>query len=296
MDHSIHPIDDWALATEAYLSRYTGNTRAAYTRDLAHFTAWAREHLLEPLTMRRQHLEMYRAHMENDLELAPATVYRRLSTLRGVYNLAAADDLIAKPPTLMLRLPKVHVDDTSILGLGRQGMIAMIHASKTTGNPMDEALIALLAYLALRVGEACSLNIEDLGGIEREHRVARFIGKGGKPATVPLPPTVIRALAGAIGDRTHGPLLLRRDGQRLDRNRAYHWVQRIGRLAGIPDVHPHALRHGAITAALDSGVEIRDAQTFARHADIRMTNRYDRGRHNLDRHASYGLASFLGAA
>jgi hypothetical protein len=37
------------------------------------------------------------------------------------------------------------------------------------------------------------------------------------------------------------------------------------------------------TRALDAGVDLRDAQVAARHADPR-TMRYDRARGNLDRH------------
>jgi integrase/recombinase XerD len=39
----------------------------------------------------------------------------------------------------------------------------------------------------LRVSEACATNVEDLG-FERGHRTLRIMGKGNKPATVPLVP------------------------------------------------------------------------------------------------------------
>jgi hypothetical protein len=35
---------------------------------------------------------------------------------------------------------------------------------------------------------------------------------------------------------------------------------------------------------LDAGVDLRDVQIAARHADPRTTMRYDRARKNLDRH------------
>jgi integrase/recombinase XerD len=53
------------------------------------------------------------------------------------------------------------------------------------------------------------------------------------------------------------------------------------------------LRHIFITAALDSGVPLRDVQNSARHADPRTTSKYDRARHNLDRHCTYNVASYL---
>ena len=46
------------------------------------------------------------------------------------------------------------------------------------------------------------------------------------------------------------------------------------------------LRH-IVTTMLDAGVDLRDVQIAARHADPRTTMRYDRARKNLDRHPNY---------
>ena len=40
--------------------------------------------------------------------------------------------------------------------------------------------------------------------------------------------------------------------------------------------HPHMLRHTFVTTMLDAGVDLRDAQIAAHHADPRTTMRYDR--------------------
>jgi hypothetical protein len=44
---------------------------------------------------------------------------------------------------------------------------------------------------------------------------------------------------------------------------------------------------------LDAGVDLRDVQIAARHADPRTTMRYDPARQNLDRHPNYILAAFM---
>jgi site-specific recombinase XerD len=41
------------------------------------------------------------------------------------------------------------------------------------------------------------------------------------------------------------------------------------------------LRHTFVTTMLDAGVDLRDVQIAARHADPRTTMRYDRARKNL---------------
>ncbi len=144
----------------------------------------------------------------------------------------------------------------------------------------------------LRVSDACSANIEDLG-FERGHRVLRIIGKGNQPAVVPLVPRTARTIDLAVGERMCGPILTRRDGTRLDTRTAYRWVRATGRQAGLDHVHPHMLRAAFIMAALDAGVPLRDVQLAARHADPRTTTAYDRRRQNLDRHAAYAVVAFV---
>jgi integrase len=106
--------------------------------------------------------------------------------------------------------------------------------------------------------------------------------------------------AGAIRGRVStlprprgGPILCRRDGQRLDRRTAHRWVRSIGKRAGLGAVHPHMLRTAFIMAALDAGVPLRDVQIAARHADPRTTTIYDRRRQTFDRHAAYAVVAFV---
>ena len=106
-----------------------------------------------------------------------------------------------------------------------------------------------------------------------------------------------RAVDLAAGERVSGPLLLGRNGQRLNRQAATRIVVRLAKRAGVnKHISPHSLRHSFIAAALDAGVPLRDVQIAARHADPRTTTRYDRARNNLDRHASYIVTAFIAGA
>jgi integrase/recombinase XerD len=48
-----------------------------------------------------------------------------------------------------------------------------------------------------------------------------------------------------------------------------------------------------LPTSFDAGVDLRDVQIAARHADPRTTIRYDRARQNLDRHPNYILAAYM---
>ena len=221
--------------------------------------------------------------------LAASTIDRRLSTACGFYRFAHIDGRISSNPAQYVRRPTVHPTERRGLDRGELGRFLF------TAERFDHAhaaLAVLLGLNGLRVSEACGANIEDMA-FERGHRVLRIIGKGNKPALIPLVPRTARTIDLAVGERRDGPILVRHDGQRLDRRTAHRWVRSIGKRAGIGLVHPHMLRAAFIMAALDAGVPLREVQVAARHADPRTTTVYDRRRQDFDRHAAYVVVAFV---
>jgi integrase/recombinase XerD len=104
-----------------------------------------------------------------------------------------------------------------------------------------------------------------------------------------------RAIDRAVSGRSAGPILLNNRGTRMDRHAATRRLRLLAGTAGvqIARTHPHMLRHTFVTTMLDAGVDLRDVQIAARHADPRTTMRYDRARKNLDRHPNYILAAYM---
>ncbi|HWL98811.1 MAG TPA: hypothetical protein VNP20_15790 [Nocardioidaceae bacterium] len=97
------------------------------------------------------------------------------------------------------------------------------------------ALAYLLGINALRASEAAAVCIHDYQHTLRGHRVLRLVGKGTKPATMPLTVPVLRVLEACRGDRTEGRLILRpQSGNPIDRRDCYRMVIRIGKVARIP--------------------------------------------------------------
>jgi integrase/recombinase XerD len=224
---------------------------------------------------------------------ARATVTRRLSTIAGFYKYAVEEEFLDRSPATHVRRPRVDYESHAV-ALDRNELGALLVAAGL-GPPLEHALLALNG---LRVSEATGADIEHLG-LERGHRTLTITRKGGKVVTIPLAPRTARAIDLAIGERTEGPVFLAADGRRLDRHAARRIVRRTARRAGIGKlVTPYTLRHTFITAALDSGVPLRDVQEAASHADPRTTMRCpsDRARSSLDRHAIYIVAAYLAGA
>jgi site-specific recombinase XerD len=286
-------FDEARLAVAGFLARYSDPTRASYAGDLRSFFAWCERARLPVFEARRPHIELY-ARMLEESGLARATIGRRLSTLAGFYRFAVIDGILEASPAEYVRRPRIDTESTT-LGLDRMELGAFI-AQGAASRPTDHALACLLGLLGLRVSEACGIDIEHLS-TERGHRTVTVLGKGHKLAVIPMPPRVARAVDQASGDRLDGAVLLTRTGRRMDRHAATRIVRRLAKRAGITKhLSPHSLRHSFITAALDAGVPLRDVQIAARHADPRTTTRYDRARHNLDRHASYVVTAFIAGA
>ena len=284
-------LDEDQLAAVAFLARYRGRTLEAYRHDLRNLFQWAADHDLAVLEATRTHLEFYRTSME-ERGLAASAIDRRLSTACGFYRFAHIDGRIAANPAQYVRRPTVHPSERR--GLDR-GEMASFLLSAGRFDHAHAALAVLLGLNGLRVSEACDTNIEDMG-MERGHRVLHIVGKGYKPALIPLMPRTARTVDLAVGERREGPILVRQDGRRLDRRTAHRWVQSMGKRAGLGLVHPHMLRADFIMAALDAGMPLREVQVAARHADPRPTMRYDRARVSLDRRATYIESTYIAGA
>jgi site-specific recombinase XerD len=213
--------------------------------------------------------------MQEIRRFKPSTVSRRFSVAAGFYRICVIDGVLEHSPAEYVRRPAVPAESPT-LGFTHLQFEALLTAARQSAHPCDFALVAMLGLLGLRIFEATDADITDLSE-EHGHRVLRVCGKGTKVVLVPLPPAVSRAIDQAAGTRTRGPILLNSRGTRIDRHAATRRLQRLAETAGVrvSRAHPHMLRHTFVTTMLDAGVDLRDVQIAARHADPRTTMRYD---------------------
>jgi site-specific recombinase XerD len=280
------------LAVAGYLARFKGISRTHAESDLRAYLSWCADRQVDPLAASRPQVELYIRWMQEVRRLKPSTISRRTSIVTGFYRTAFIDGLLDHSPAEHVRRPRVPADSPT-LGLTHLQLEALLTAARQSSNRSDLALVCLLGLLGLRIFEASGTNIADLGE-EDGHRVLRVVGKGGKTMLIPLPPAVGRALDHAIDDRTQGPILLNRRGKRMDRHAATRRLRHLAEQTRMrmPPLHPHMLRHTYVTTMLDAGVDLRDVQIAARHADPRTTMRYDRARNQLG-HPNYILAAYM---
>ena len=296
------------LLVSAWLaSLRSARTRRAYLQDVHAWLGWCEERGVDVLAAGRVHVDLWVGGLV-EAGAEASTTRRRLSGLSSLYRYLAQHDLVGGNPTVGVERPSVDPDHTTTVGLTREEARALVAAADADGGPQrlrTRVVVRLLVHNALRVDELAAARLADLGH-DRGHRTLGILGKGGRRAKVVITPGTAAALEDylveraararvAVGELT-GPLVATRTGGRLTQGQLWELVRRLAKAAGIASweqLSPHSLRHTAITAALDAGVGMRDAQDYARHRDPRTTRRYDHSRHSLDRSAAYTVATYL---
>ena len=242
------------LAAVSFLARYAGHTHELYSYQLRRWFQWCEGNGLDPLVgIQRAHVELYIRSL-GEAGLMASSTNTMMHGVRGFFRFAHIDGLIPADPAVYARLPKIHSDESRTQGLDRLELIRFLQVAQTI-TVHHGALAYLLGINALRASEAAAVRIEDYAETLRGHRVLHLVGKGDKPATMPLTVPVLRVLEACRGERTTGPLVLRPiSGAPIDRRDVYRMVLRVAKAAGIPrHISPHSLRHAAITNALDAG-------------------------------------------
>jgi integrase/recombinase XerD len=241
-------------------------------------------------------LEMYVRCLESR-GYAAATVARRFGTVATFYKYAVIDGVIAANPAAAVTRPKVAWEGQKRTMLHPLEFAALLAAARTSG-PNDHALACLLGMLGLRVSEACASDITDIR-YEGWLRAAARARQGRQASRHPAAHPGAAGRAGGRRHRHHGADLAdpdrtadapSRSQPGTDLGRARRWCHPPDQPARSA---PHGLRRTFCTTGLVAGIGIRDMQYAMRHADPRITMRYDMARANLDRHAAHAVAAYL---
>jgi integrase len=168
--------DQLRLAVAAYLARFQGSSRYHTESDLRCYLSWCSERRLDPLAARRPHLELYIRWMQEIRRFKPSTVSRRFSVAAGFYRTCVIDGVLEHSPAEHVRRPAVPAESPT-LGFTHLQFEALLTAARESSAPCDFALVAMLGLLGLRIFEATSADIADLGK-EHGHRVPACVRQG----------------------------------------------------------------------------------------------------------------------
>jgi integrase/recombinase XerC len=261
-------------------------TRRSYASDLQQLLEWLAERDLTVAGLGRRQVRAFSAELGRR-GYAPATLARKLSTLRGfARHLTESGVLVADParslpgPRRRRRLPRVlSVSDVDTLVAATQGT-----------DPLalrDRLILELLYGCGLRSMELVALRLGDVQAAQAQLIVR---GKGGKMRMVPMgdeaAAALRRYLARGRGElerpqgaanpepRREAALLLSKSGRGLLTSDVRRLVVKYSRLAGIDQASPHMLRHAYATHMLERGADLRAIQELLGHASVSTTQVY----------------------
>jgi integrase/recombinase XerD len=283
MAHRIaHPLDhaDAWLDAMSLEQGSSPRTIEAYGRDLRRLHEYLALHgSPAPTTLDARLLRGFIHHLV-DLGLAPTSVSRMVSAVRGFFRFLVGESYIRHDPSEQLETPKRWRTLPDVLTPDEVDRIIGAISLDERLAFRDRALFEVAYGAGLRVSEWISLRV---GDVYLDERIVRVVGKGNKERLVPIGRRALAAVA--IYTRELRPSLVRASpnaalfvnarGGTLSRMGAWKLLRKYVDAAGITThVTPHTLRHSFATHLLEGGADLRAVQDMLGHADIATTQLY----------------------
>jgi site-specific recombinase XerD len=275
-------LESWQLS----LHNKSPQTVKLYLSEVDRFARWLVDHDRpagapgDLLAVTRQDAEAYLSSLRT-AGRAAATIRSRWIAMRSIYRWAAEEDELDESPMTRVHVSKADPPPIGILSPDDYQRLINACAGRAFGDRRDAALIAFLYATGHRIGEACSLDLDDVDLVQRialvrkgkgdKHRLTRF-----DPHTAALIDRYKRVRARhryaalpALWLGYRGPLTRRGVSPMLARR---------GKAAGIGHVHPHMFRHTWADRWLSNGGTEGDLQKLGGWENADVMRRYGSAR------------------
>jgi len=263
------------------------NTRLAYARAVGRFFDWCERReirlgQIEPVIVASYIEELC------DRQSRP-TVKQHLAAIRMLFDWLVIGQVLPMNPAASVRGPKYVVKrgKTPVLTAEQARLLIDSIDIGTITGLRDLALIGVMVYTFARVGAVVAMRVEDYYADGKRWWI-RLHEKGGKLHQVPCHHNAEAYLdayiqAALVEDEKKSPLFRTLDkshrltDQAMARVDVLRMIKRRVAPAGLPlTTCCHTFRATGITAYLENGGTIENAQAIAAHESPRTTKLYDR--------------------
>jgi integrase/recombinase XerD len=262
------------LQVEKGLSK---NSLESYRRDLTRLRATAEAAGREPHLLGKGDLTQFVMSLTRE-GLAPRSVGRALSAVRGFYRFLLLDGHVKADPTADIVRPQGGQKLPRFLS--QHEMEQLLESLDTTSpeGVRDRTLVELMYATGLRVTEAVTL---PAGNVDVDAGLLHCMGKGSKQRRIPIGRSAVswllryQAARRALLAGRESPLLfVGYLGRPLTRQNVWAMLKRAAEKAGVEGVTPHVLRHSFATHLLEHGADTRSVQAMLGHSDLATTQIY----------------------
>jgi site-specific recombinase XerD len=293
-------------ATRRFVDFFTANirnpnTRQAYAQAVSQFLSWCESRMLHLRELAPFVVATYVEELGQKLQTP--SVKQHLAAVRMLFDWLVIGQVIPMNPASSVRGPKhvVKKGKTPVLSAEDARMLLdsipltrkVRQGGETHERPdlvglRDRALIAVMVFSFARIGAVCGMEVGDYYQNGKRFWF-RLHEKGGKFHEVPAHHNAEAYLdayleASGIELEKKTPLFRSARGttgelktEGMTRNDAFRMIKRRAKAAGLPErICCHTFRATGITAYLEAGGTIENAQAIAAHESPRTTKLYDR--------------------
>ncbi len=253
-----------------------------YIADIKSFLRWRGEQTAGTVP-EPQDFRDYHDHLVGETAHSPATVNRRLQSLRMFGRfLVDAGEILENPARELALLRNGH--DLPILPrvLDYDEIERLIIAVRAGARPSlmrrDYAIIELMLQAGLRVNEVAALNLDDIAPTGNGMRLIVRGAAQDHYREVPLNDTLVRALREYIKVRLNVPevkrLFVSQRGQPLSMRSIQRLVESYAQAAQLDDVCANSLRHTCAKKMLEETNAPQLVAQWLGHKNVESLNRY----------------------
>ena len=231
----------------------------------------------------RRHIEDYKPWLatrpgRTTDRMTPGTMVHRLGTLRMFFVRIQEWDWPEAPARVPMFLGDLPRQDHPLpKALDDAAAAKLLRAAHADARLLVRVTVEVLLRTGLRVSEYTALPADAVRQIGAAPWLHVPVGKLGEDRYLPLHPqlvTLIDQYRTTHVAPEHPLLLPNERGGPLDRHCVTRMLNRAGRAAGLPHLHPHQLRHTLATQAINRGMSLEAIAAMLGHRSLDMTLRY----------------------
>ncbi|MCL4562953.1 MAG: tyrosine-type recombinase/integrase [Chloroflexi bacterium] len=267
-------------------------TIAGYVGDVRLFALWVEKQSKEPLTPGGLTNEAVRGYKQYLLDQAnkPKTINRRLAALAAYAHWLEQAGYVKNARNPVQGVKAVRETALAPKWLDKKQRAALLRAvDKEVEDAVhryprlrlmylrDAAIVKLILFAGLRVGEIIQLRMSDLFLDERKGSVVVREGKGTKRREIPLNARARKAILDYLRVRPEVEseyLFLGQRNEAIQSKTVQRAVGRFTETIDLQDVTPHTLRHTFAKSLIDSGVSLDKVATLLGHSNLNTTRIY----------------------